>query len=573
MQQIQHTNNFIMIQTQLKKMMLSTAIALTTGFFATAQTYPYTVNFEAADTSSSAPAKSYADTTSIDLNGATWSMPGVFLGTMAANDKYNGAHAARMRLTANSTGDPSSMVMTSNLPNGIGTVSFNAANYGTETGGTLEVFYSTNNGTSWTSVGTTSTLSDALAPFSFTVNQSGGVRIKLQKVETSNNRINIDDIVMTNYGTTTNLTVSSKSPMGTNVPLSTNQITITFNENIAAGSGNITLQKTGGSPQSFSVSSATISGMTATINGISLENASEYTVTVPASGFHNIANTLNSPNTTWTFTTEDTTTPAIPVYTSINETFTTCDNNTNIGMFKRYSVTGDVKKWSCSSYGHNDSNAVYINAGSAAGVSEASNDWLISNGLIDLSAMSNPQLSLWQKRRFSGNVTREIKISTNYVLGSDPTIATWTTAYTFSGDPDTTWTQVQNINLAPYKATPFYMAFTYSCDTTGAYELTYDDIQTSNTTAIGSIKNNNIGAQVLGDASRTQILLDVNLIQNAKTTISIFDMQGRKVAINNYNLHLGNNKVELKNMNLNAGMYIIHISNGTDYTAVKAVVR
>src|SRR5690606_5775712 len=103
--------------------------------------------------------------------------------------------------------------------------------------------------------------------------------------------------------------------------------------------------------------------------------------------------------------------------------------NTEMGVFVSYSEVGANNTWRCSRFGRNkstsgaDSFAVYINGGSGAGVSNANKDWLISKAPFDFSAMNQPMLSFWQNRRFAGNVTRKVVVSTDYIAGTDPSAA------------------------------------------------------------------------------------------------------------------------------------------------------
>jgi hypothetical protein len=69
----------------------------------------------------------------------------------------------------------------------------------------FEVLYSTDSGTNWTSVGSVdiaqpSGSDKVYAPYTFTVNQTGKVRIKIQ--QTKGSRMCIDNISISDYATT-----------------------------------------------------------------------------------------------------------------------------------------------------------------------------------------------------------------------------------------------------------------------------------------------------------------------------------------------------------------------------------
>ena len=365
--------------------------------------------------------------------------------------------------------------------------------------------------------------------------------------------------------------------------LATNTLKVKFDNPIAAGTGQVQLFKVGSAtPVNFAVPSSAVtinSDSSATVSGVTLENNTSYYVKMAAGSFTKTGGTLPclaiTDSTTWAFKTVDTTTPPPPTaLTSLNETFTGCIN-TAMGVFVQYSVAG-AKTWRCSTFGHSDSASVYINGGSATGVSEANTDWLISKAPFNFSAIGSPELSFWQKRRFEGTVTREIKVSTNYVPGSDPTAAVWTTVpvTALSTDPALTWEQITGIDLSAYKATPFYLAFTYTCGTTGAYELTYDDIKVANkTVGIFSPSRGQLALQVLGDATAAAINLGISLEKAADLSVQIFDLAGRRVHHENVKANSGKGVYTIANTGLQAGMYVIRISNGAEFGTIKAVVR
>lgn len=396
----------------------------------------------------------------------------------------------------------------------------------------------------------------------------------------------IDDysLTWTGSGTATNIQVTGKTPLGSNIPLSTNTLKVKFDNPIQTGTGQVELFKTGvpTAVTTFTVPSAGViigTDSSATFSGISLENNTSYYVKMTAGSFTKTGGTL--PNlaitdpTAWAFSTVDTTTPPPPTpLTSLDETFTGCIN-TAMGDFVQYSTTG-AKTWRCSTFGRTDSASVYINGGSAAGVSEDNMDWLISSAPFNFSAMTTPSLGFWQKRRFDGNVTRTIRVSTNYVAGGDPASATWTTLSVpaMSNDPALDWEQISGIDLTPYKATPFYLAFTYSCGTNGAYELTYDDMKVTNGgVGIFSPNRGQLAFQVLGDATPAAINLGISLKKASDLTVQIFDLTGRCAHAENIKANSGQGVYTIANTGMHAGMYVIRISNGTEYGAVKALVR
>ncbi|MGV8114708.1 MAG: T9SS type A sorting domain-containing protein [Lentimicrobium sp.] len=168
----------------------------------------YNVNFEGTGETKTA----YASGT-VTLSGIDWDMTEALIGTETADWK-NGARSARMRGYGTS-----SMTMLANKSNGAGTVSFSYRRYGTESQVDWKVEYSVNDGSSWTQIGSTFTASDVVQTFSETVNVTGNVRIRIKRATesgTSNRRLNIDDISITDYtsGGSPTLTISPSSLSG-----------------------------------------------------------------------------------------------------------------------------------------------------------------------------------------------------------------------------------------------------------------------------------------------------------------------------------------------------------------------
>ncbi|MCK9453047.1 MAG: fibronectin type III domain-containing protein [Bacteroidales bacterium] len=144
---------------------------------------------------------SYASGT-VTLSGMDWNMTEALIGSDAADWK-NGIRSARMRGYG-----ASAMTMIEDKSNGIGTVSFNYRRYGTDSQADWKVEYSTNAGTNWTQIGSSFTApsDDVVQLFSEVVDLSGNIRIRIKRATetgTSNARLNIDDIMLSDFGSGT----------------------------------------------------------------------------------------------------------------------------------------------------------------------------------------------------------------------------------------------------------------------------------------------------------------------------------------------------------------------------------
>ena len=153
----------------------------------------YIVNFEGADETKTAYASG-----DVTLSGLSWNLTEVLIGNLATDWK-NGTKSARLRGYGTSA-----MTMLENKTSGLGTLSFYYRRYATDAQVDWKVEYSIDNGSSWMQIGSvfTAPASDTPSLFSEDVNVSGDVRIRIKRATetgTSNNRLNIDDITLTDF--------------------------------------------------------------------------------------------------------------------------------------------------------------------------------------------------------------------------------------------------------------------------------------------------------------------------------------------------------------------------------------
>ncbi|MCH8567717.1 MAG: phospholipase D-like domain-containing protein [Balneolales bacterium] len=142
----------------------------------------------------------------VDLTTGTWLFDDALLGT-AANDRKNGLQSARIR--------DGFIRMEFDYPNGMSEVSFFAANSGFsgDTGGIVQVSYSTNGGGTWQNLGDPIVLTAELVQYSIDAEVPGNVRLRFAR--TAGNRINVDDVrivdfVETNEEPTLNVSINDE---------------------------------------------------------------------------------------------------------------------------------------------------------------------------------------------------------------------------------------------------------------------------------------------------------------------------------------------------------------------------
>ena len=165
----------------------------------------------------------------ITCTKGSWNISEALIGT-SASDRKNGSQSVRLRYTSLTVFGELKMNFDKN---GAGTITVNHAKYGTDADGSWKLQMSINGGTDWTDVGSTvNTTSTTLTAQNYTINQSGNVRFKI--IQLSGNRINIDDITITDYvapaTSTWSGTISTDWNLGLNwnngTPSNTTSITI-----------------------------------------------------------------------------------------------------------------------------------------------------------------------------------------------------------------------------------------------------------------------------------------------------------------------------------------------------------
>lgn len=204
----------------------------------------------------------------VTLETGTWYFSDALIGTLA-NDKKNGAKSVRFQ-------NSGYIEMSFDYPNGMLELSFYAANYGTTTEGSLQVSYSSDGGTSWVNLGAIISLTSNLTEYSLPAGIEGNVRVRF--IKTSGERINVDDVLITDYIETTeepNLLLSVN-----NTPYENGS---TFNFGLNTGTSSATLQLRNGGLEDLIISSYEFEGDEFSANGnlnVTLANLETATFTI-----------------------------------------------------------------------------------------------------------------------------------------------------------------------------------------------------------------------------------------------------------------------------------------------------
>ena len=128
----------------------------------------------------------------VTLGSGTWNLNDALIGTLTTDVK-TGAQSARIRNSGHVT-------MGFDRTTGAGTVALHHASFGSDATGTWGLFSSVDLGATWTQVGTSrSTTGGSFSTATFTVNLAGTIRFEIRKLDGGANRINIDDLSITDF--------------------------------------------------------------------------------------------------------------------------------------------------------------------------------------------------------------------------------------------------------------------------------------------------------------------------------------------------------------------------------------
>jgi hypothetical protein len=450
------------------------------------------------------------------------------------------------------------------------------------------------NPTSFTNASATGTLTTGGSTFSSNTinvnfgaalnNQAGPVWIRivaLNRTSGSGNRPTtaIDDFNLTWTGTGApnyRAVITPVTPMdnATGVAaLTTATLKMAFDRKMTKGtSGNITIKNQNAQTiQTKAVTSTDVSlnatGDTATIANVTLVAGTAYHVLVDSVAFDTAGfksfGIVDS--TVWNFSTAA---PPVGTVTSLSETFnTSCPTGLPAG-WQQVNVNGSAT-WVCNNSGPNYN--LTINGGGTTS-SQANEDWLITP---QLAATAGMRLYFKTRYNFAGP-NMEVLYSTNYSGTGSPAAAAWASLVNpYTAADSNRWVT----KSAPLVAGNIYIAFKYTsnANTTVSEGRRWDVDSVFTTIAQGistvNSRNNTIGVQVLGTATSGSIDVAFDLGSSAALQASIYDMSGREVYRNSFSGTKGSNKLNLQPEALQAGMYIIRISNGKEQGIARTFVR
>jgi endonuclease G len=155
---------------------------------ATAVHNPKAVSATLSETFEAGTKTAYA-AANVTFSTGSWYLNNALVGNTTSDRKFN-TKSIRVQTTG-------TVKMNFNATNGAGTVSIYHALYGTDPSATWELWYSVNNGTSWSKAGSTiTTATTTLTQATFSLNITGNVRFEIRKISSAG-RINFDNFTIT----------------------------------------------------------------------------------------------------------------------------------------------------------------------------------------------------------------------------------------------------------------------------------------------------------------------------------------------------------------------------------------
>ncbi len=128
----------------------------------------------------------------VALATGTWTLSDALIGT-SSSDVKTGSKSARIR-------NSGTVTMKFDRTTGAGTATIHHASFGSDASSTWGLFESQNGGSTWAQVGTSrSTTGGSFSTATFTVNLAGTIRLQIRKLDGSANRIDVDDIAITDF--------------------------------------------------------------------------------------------------------------------------------------------------------------------------------------------------------------------------------------------------------------------------------------------------------------------------------------------------------------------------------------
>ena len=497
---------------------------MTLGF---AQTY--TADFE------SETKGGYAST-DLDIGSPiiNWNLTDAVIGNLT-NDWFNGTKSLRMRGYATSVA-----TMNANKTGGIGTISFYYKQYGSDPQIPYNIDWSSD-GTTWTTIGTI-TANATVQPFTYTLNQANA-RIRIIGVggASSNQRMNVDDLVITDSGTAGSPTLTA-SPTMVNFGNQINATTSSASSVTVAGSSLTTAP-------TYALSGADAAQFSATGTLTTSGGTISVTFTPTSTGAKSATLTVTSGSLSQTVALSGTGVTAGNPYGldesaplgMLMENFETGTANSNVNPtgWKNVAETGADRKWDTKAFGGNQ--YAQMSAFNGTGAYKT----LLISPAVNLNTINKANVTFDWNSGFSNGATLDV-----YIVKLVAGVMQKTLLQTINDNVNTssygaTFTTV-TLNLSAYSGTAF-LAFEYNgvgpTTTTTTYQI--DNVNMPSSLAVSDLKE--VKAQFVKNT-----IVNNEISFGSKTDVKVYNMNGQLVKSASVS-----ENTNLQVADLEAGIYIV----------------
>ncbi len=209
---------------------------------------------------------------------------------------------------------------------------------------------------------------------------------------------------------------------------------------------------------------------------------------------------------------------------------------------------------------------------------------------VDTAWLFTPQLNLsyytgniylQYDTRFASNAGRlAVLVSNTYIPGGgDPNLGgqTWydvtsSMSPVIGGSSSDSWETVQ-VDLTPFASSPMYVAFRYTSDITGSGKWVIDNVKTTQQKlGIEETGIARLPLTVIGNSSAGSITLAYSLTTAGQYDIAIYDIVGRKVYNEPLVANAGNGSHSITDISIHSGMYLVKMSNESNYGTAKVII-
>lgn len=523
--------------------------------------------------------KAYNNTLVVSLSGIDWTMPGVYLGTMDAQDFKMQNNSARFRRLNDAVGANGYMETQEDFTQGFEYFGFYGAMYGSDAGGVLQLSYSTNQGSTWTALDTFE-IAPNNNPTLYISHEHiiGNVRFRLSKIDNTDARINVDSIFIIPMGAPPDdLEIVYMLPQGSTTPK--DELSLVFNQHIEEGaSGNITVvNMTTNTSQVFAIGGPNIrlNSDTMVIENVTLLPFNDYYVLVDSTVAESEYNGDLSPgiydSTQWVIN-------VIPSHLQNTfSDFSVCDLWGNLGVFKQYSVIDGSRRWNCEIEGTDTFIAMSGNNGTASAVQNE--DWLVSILPFDFNDRAAMIKFKERKKGTGNNVVRKVSYTTNFNVNI--TTTTWQDYTTIADDfVDDNW-KTKEIQLSgPIVAAKPFLAISYTnqanASQADAWQWAIDDFEVivDTSLSVNHIENILPSCYIAYPTASNQI--DIGLFSNENIDAAdfiIMDIAGRQMHAQRQSVQQGMNAIRLQPINLTSGMYVLKVLTNKGFITKKFLIN